>query len=73
MIASPRHDGEEPGLQGLRDSEALVAGTTEMERRILLLAPTGGDARTTSDVLCSVGCSVHLCGTMADVCVNIAR
>ncbi|HSI65631.1 MAG TPA: ATP-binding protein [Candidatus Saccharimonadia bacterium] len=73
MIASPRHDGEEPGLQGLRDSKALVAGTTEMERRILLLAPTGGDARTTSDVLCSVGCSVHLCGTMADVCVNIAR
>lgn len=74
MIASPDQDGQELlDSQVVRKTGSSPEAGTDLERRILLLAPTGGDARITSNLLTGSGYTVHVCQTMADVCVQISR
>lgn len=75
MIVGRGQDGQELlDSHQVRKGGASVEGSAaDRELRILLLAPTGGDARTTSGLLANSGYTVFVCETMADVCVQIAR
>jgi signal transduction histidine kinase/ActR/RegA family two-component response regulator len=44
-----------------------------LERRVLILAPVGNDARLTRDFLCGTGLSAHVCRDPHDIIAEVSR
>ncbi|RBP44639.1 PAS domain S-box-containing protein [Roseimicrobium gellanilyticum] len=73
MISLPGHDGQSHDSTVGRDADAVLDQYPEVERRILLCAPTGSDGRTAAKLLTGAGHEVMVCTSMVEVGVQIAR
>ncbi|HEV2692592.1 MAG TPA: ATP-binding protein [Verrucomicrobiae bacterium] len=60
-------------ISNLKELPAIGAGTAVSERRILILAPTGNDARLTADFLVKSGLFPQPCQDVQSLCDEIAQ
>lgn len=73
MTSFPGHDGQFPQSTVGRDADAMLNQYPEVERRILLCAPTGSDGPTAAKLLTGAGHEVTICSSMVEVGVQIVR
>lgn len=73
MSIPPGHEGQALVSTVGRDADAVLDQYPEVERRILLCAPTGSDGQTAARLLSNVGHEVMICTSMMEVGVQIGR